>query len=149
MWYDAIFLKYRTLKTGLVSMTQRAATSFVGYALADDPPNDQTTVRPGAAAGADLTDANVTIDVSQGFWRKMPDTTLSTTRTIRLSASGAAAGDWITITLGNQGARQAVIVDDTSSGTLCHLGASGFISTGRFQFNGTAWELHDGGNVAT
>jgi hypothetical protein len=55
MWLDAIFLKYRQLRSAGVTKPQRGSMNFTGVVVTDDAPNDQTTV-----AVLPLTDTSIT-----------------------------------------------------------------------------------------
>lgn len=99
------------------------------------------------AAGADLTDADATIAVAAGYWRKMPAATLSANRAITLGTTGAAAGDQITITRLDATANTlAVINGGAGAGTLVTLPASK-VAFARFQYDGTNWALREVGTL--
>lgn len=97
---------------------------------------------PGAqSAGAALTNADVTITVAQGKWRKLPVSTLSGNHTCTLSTTGAVAGDQIEITRLDATANTYTIIDGgTGTPTLFTMAASklGYV---RCQFDGTNWFL--------
>ncbi len=48
-WLDALFLKYRTVRTSGVDVPQRSSTNYIGMIVTDDPVNDQTNVTNGGA----------------------------------------------------------------------------------------------------
>lgn len=98
-------------------------------------------IHEGQAAGAALTDAPATITVAQGYWRTMPAATLSVTRAIALSTSGAVAGDVITITRIDVGAYTMTVVNGgAGAGTLQTFPVSK-VGFGDYQFDGTNWAL--------
>ena len=93
----------------------------------------------GALAGANLTDAAVSIDVTQGRWRRLPAATLSMARILTLGTTGAQNGDEITITRDDVSANTYTIANGGGGGgNLLVMPASkqGFITA---QFNGTDW----------
>jgi hypothetical protein len=97
------------------------------------------------AAGANLADADATIAVAAGLWRKVPSATLTANRAITLGTTGAAAGDQITVTrLGTEAYTLAFINGGAGAGTLHTLPASkvGFVKA---QFDGSNWALREAG----
>jgi len=93
------------------------------------------------AKGADLTNADVTITVAQGKWRKLPVSTLSAGHTCTLSTTGAVAGDQIEITRLDVTANTYAIIDGgTGTPTLFTMAASK-LGYARCQFDGTNWFL--------
>lgn len=96
-----------------------------------------------AAAGADLADADATIQIGDGAWRKMP--TLTANRSVTLGTTGAAAGDQITITRTSTAAfTLAVVNGGAGAGTLHTLPASKAGSI-KCQFDGTNWAMREVG----
>lgn len=96
-----------------------------------------------AAAGTDLTDADQTIQASEGEWRQMP--TVTAARNVTLGTTDAIAGDQITITRTSTSAfAVAVLNGGAGAGTLISLVASK-ASYAKFQFDGTNWELREFG----
>jgi len=95
----------------------------------------------------DLTDADVTIQRSQGAWRVLPAATLSADHAATLGTTGAAAGDQITITrLDATANAYAVINGGAGAGTLVTFPASK-IGFGVFQYDGTNWALREVGSL--
>lgn len=93
------------------------------------------------AAGANLTDADATIQITAGAWRKLPAATLSAGRALTLGTTGAVAGDQITVTrLDATANTYAVINGGAGAGTLLTMPASK-VNFGLFQFDGTNWAL--------
>ncbi len=93
------------------------------------------------AKGSDLTNADVTITVAQGKWRKLPATTLSAGHTVTLSTTGAVAGDQIEITRLDATANTYAVIDGgTGTPTLITFAVSK-IGWCRCQFDGTNWFL--------
>jgi len=95
------------------------------------------------AAGANLTDADATIQITQGTWRKLPAATLSAGRNLTLGNTGAKAGDQITITRLDATA-QTYTIKDNAAATLFVMPASkvNFVVC---QHDGTNWFLKTGG----
>lgn len=99
-----------------------------------------------AAAGANIADADGTIQLAEGAWRKIP--TLTGNRSITLGVAGATppvAGEQITITRLSTAANTAAIINGGGgAGTLYTFPASknGFA---KFQFDGTDWALREVG----
>jgi hypothetical protein len=92
-------------------------------------------------AGANLTDAAVTIQRSQGMWRKMPAATLTANRIVTLGTTGAVAGDQIEVTRLDLGAfTLAFLNGGAGAGTLYTMIASK-LGWAKFQFDGTNWAL--------
>lgn len=90
------------------------------------------------AAGANLTDANQTIAIADGNWRKLPAGTLTAARTKTIGTAGAVSGQTITITVFPQ--------DFTTTLTNGGAGAGSLEITPnvqpvfvRYQFDGTNW----------
>ena len=93
------------------------------------------------AKGSDLTNADVTITVAQGKWRKLPVSTLSAGHTVTLSTTGAVAGDQIEITRLDATANTYAVIDGgTGTPTLITFAVSK-IGWCRCQFDGTNWFL--------
>lgn len=92
--------------------------------------------------GADLTDGDETLKVTDGKLRMVPASTLGADRTKTLSATGAQKEDVIRISRIDNSAHQLIVVDGPSSATLLTMAAShqGFAE---FYFNGTNWILTD------
>lgn len=97
------------------------------------------------AAGTNLTDADATVAVGGGLWRKLVAGTLTDNRTATLGTSGAAAGDQITITRTDVEAfTYAIVNGGGGGGTLLTLPASklGWV---KCQYDGTNWALREFG----
>lgn len=97
------------------------------------------------AAGANLGDADATIQIGAGTWRKLPASTLSANRNLTLGTTGAVAGDQITITRLDATANTfAIINGGAGAGTLFTMPASkvNFVVC---QFDGTNWFLRQMG----
>ncbi len=89
--------------------------------------------------GAVLTDANATLQVGEGFWRRLPAATLSDNRTLTLGTTNAAAGDVIEITREDVGAYTVAVVNGgPAAGTLLTFPVSEKWHA-RFYFDGTNW----------
>ena len=76
------------------------------------------------AKGSDLTNADVTITVAQGKWRKLPATTLSAGHTVTLSTTGAVAGDQIEITRLDVTANTYAVIDGGTGTDIQRRGAA-------------------------
>lgn len=99
------------------------------------------------AKGTNLTDASVTIQVTQGPWRALPAATLSANRSITLGTTGAFAGDKITITrLDVTAFTLAIVNGGVGAGTLITYPVSK-LGSGIFQFDGTNWALKTLGSL--
>lgn len=95
------------------------------------------------AVGAALTDADATIQIGEGAWRRLPAATLGATRTVTLGTTGAVAGDQITITRLDTTANTFVIVNGgAGAGTLYTFPVS-VVGGAKFQFDGTNWALRE------
>jgi hypothetical protein len=95
--------------------------------------------------GANLTDAAVTITVSQGKWRVLPAATLTANRIITLGTTGAVAGDQLTITrLDLTAFTLALLNGGAGAGTLLTLPVSK-LGCATVQFDGTNWALRSFG----
>lgn len=98
-----------------------------------------------AAAGTALTDADATIAVAAGKWRKMPAATLSANRAITLGTTGAVADDQIQVTRLDVGAFTLAFVNGgAGAGTLYTMPVSK-LAHAVFQFDGTNWALRSFG----
>ncbi len=96
-----------------------------------------------AAAGTNLTDTSTqTMLVSAGYWRKLP--TLGQGGTLSVSATGAVAGDQVTITRSDTSAFTYTIKDLASTTTLFVMPVSK-IAWCKLQFDGTNWALREFG----
>lgn len=88
-----------------------------------------------------LTDADATVQIGGGAWRRMPAATLSANRAITLGTTGAKAGDQIEFTRLDVGAfTLAFINGGAGAGTLYTMAVS-VKGYARFQFDGTNWAL--------
>jgi hypothetical protein len=95
-----------------------------------------------AAKGANLTDADVTIDISQGSWRVMPASTLNASnRTVTLSPSTGTplAGDQITITRLDLTAKTLSVVDGGPGTPTLIVMPNSTAAWILCQFDGTNW----------
>ena len=92
---------------------------------------------------ATLADATASITVSGGKWRHLPADTLTADRTVTLSATGAAAGDTITITRSDSSQRHLTIKDGVGNTVLHRLSRAG--ADAKFYFDGTNWKLRRAG----
>lgn len=91
--------------------------------------------------GDDLTDADVTITIGQGGWRRLPAATLSANRTATLAITNAAAGDILDLTRLDVGAFTFALVNGgPGAGTLCTFPVSAR-AWARLYFDGDNW-LH-------
>lgn len=96
-----------------------------------------------AAAGTNLTDADETVAVADGLWRKLP--TLTGNRSKTLDPTGAAAGDQLTVTRTSTAANTCAFVNGgPGAGTLLTMPASK-VAFAKFQFDGTNWALREVG----
>jgi hypothetical protein len=96
-------------------------------------------------AGANLTDANATIQVGGKRWRTLPAATLTANRTLTLGTTNAAAGDWIEITrLDVEAYTLAIANGGAGAGTLITMPVSTRYWF-RAYFNGTNWIPRAGG----
>jgi hypothetical protein len=92
--------------------------------------------------GTDLTDANATIQVSQGNRRTVPAATLTANRQVTLSATGATSGEVIVIDrLGTEAFTLAIINGGPGAGTK-YTFPSGVARLATFTFDGTNWSLN-------
>jgi hypothetical protein len=88
-------------------------------------------------AGANLGDADATIQIAAGTWRKLP--TLTAPRILTLGNTGAKAGDQMFITRLDASAN-AYTIKDNAATTLLVMPASK-VNSGLFQHDGTNWFL--------
>lgn len=95
------------------------------------------------ANSTSLTDADATIQITSGTWRKLAAATLSAARILTLGNTGAKAGDQITITRLDATAN-AYTVKDNAAATLLVMPASK-VNYGLFQHDGTNWFLRQCG----
>jgi hypothetical protein len=96
-----------------------------------------------AAAGTTLTDTSTqSMLVSAGYWRKLP--TLGQNGALSISATGAVAGDQVTITRTDTSAFTYTIKDLASTATLITLPASK-MGWAKLQFDGTNFALREFG----
>ena len=89
--------------------------------------------------GANLTNADATIQVSGKRWRVLPAATLSANHSLTLGTTYAVAGDTITITrLDTTANTYAIINGGTGAGTIATMpvSARSFLVA---QFDGTDW----------
>jgi len=92
-------------------------------------------------AGANLTNADATIQVGGNYWRVLPAATLTANRQLTLGTTNAAAGDVITITrLDAEAFTYAVLNGGPAAGTLVTLPVS-VKAFADFYFDGTDWLL--------
>lgn len=99
--------------------------------------------------GANLTDADATIQVGEEFWRAMPVATLTANRAITLGTTNAAEGDILEITRLDVGAYTLAIINGgAGAGTLITMPVSSRYWAA-FYFDGTNWSLRRGGAMAT
>lgn len=99
--------------------------------------------------GAALTDADATLQVGDGFWRRMPAATLGANRTLTLGTTNAVAGDTLTITREDVGAfTLAVVNGGPGAGTLLTFPVSEKWWAD-FYFNGTNWVARSAGRFPT
>lgn len=93
--------------------------------------------------GADLTDANVTLHVTDDVWRVMPVSTLGDNRAVTLSPTLAQEGDRIEVTrLDAEAFTLEIINGGTGAGTLLTMPASKR-SFAKFYFDGVDWVLRE------
>jgi hypothetical protein len=99
--------------------------------------------------GADLTDANATIQVGGDRWRVLPAATLSGNRVLTLGTTNAQAGHQLTITRLDAGAfTYAIANGGAGAGTLITFPVSSRYWA-RLQFDGTNWLLRAAGAMAS
>lgn len=97
--------------------------------------------------GADLTDADATIQVGGNFWRVLPAATLTANHMLTLGTTNAADGDVIEVTrLDSTAFTYAIVNGGPGAGTLCTFPIS-VRTWGRFCFDGTNWSLRAGGQL--
>lgn len=91
--------------------------------------------------GANLTDANVTIDVTQGELRIMPAATLGAGRSITLGVTGARKGNKIVVPRLDVTANTLAFINGgPGAGTILTMPVS-VMSNGVFEFDGSNWAL--------
>lgn len=91
--------------------------------------------------GANLGDADATLVVGGGAWRRIPAATLTANRTITLGTTNASAGDVLELTRLDVSAFTVSVVNGgPGAGTLCTLPISAR-SWARLYFDGDNW-LH-------
>lgn len=89
--------------------------------------------------GADLGDADATLQVSGDVWRILPAATLTDNRTVTIGTTNAVAGDKIQITrLDATEYTLAIVNGGAGAGTLCTMLGEAFAEA---QFDGTDWVL--------
>lgn len=114
-------------------------TPALAAAVVEDVENSR------GAPGANLTDANATVQVSEGAHRRLPAATLSANRTITLGTTNAKAGDQIEfMRLDLTAFTLAFVNGGAGAGTLLTLPVSK-LGCARFQFDGTNWFLRSFG----
>lgn len=89
--------------------------------------------------GADLTDADATITLAQGTWRKLPAATLGAARALTCSNTGAYAGAQLTITRLDATANAYTIKN--SGGTNLAVLPASKVNFVDLQHDGTDWFL--------
>lgn len=98
---------------------------------------------PSEAKGTDLTDADQTLQATEGSWRRMVATTTSANRNKTLGTTGAKAGHQIEISVLAQGHDVAIINGGAGAGTLATVTA-GQVRAVKYQFDGTNWLWRSG-----
>lgn len=132
--------------TGGVAMPSEGQDGFLAVAVVNSLTRNFTFVDPRQllllpALGANLGDANATIQVSQGNARIVPPATLTANRQITLATTGATTGEVIDVyRRGTEAFTCAVINGGAGAGTKYTFPVS-VARAARFKFDGTNWQL--------
>ena len=99
------------------------------------------------AAGTNLTDADQTLVITGGNWRKMLAGVAGAARTKTLGTTGAVAGNVFQLTIHRQPYAISVVNGGAAPGTTVIPANSAGVSL-RYQFDGTDWILKSFGDLA-
>jgi len=95
----------------------------------------------GPLVGPALTDASVTIQVSQSNARALPSATLTANRTLTLATTGANTGELIRVSRLDVGAFTFAVVNGGPGGGTLYTFPVSIAREATFVFNGTNWAL--------